>query len=684
MIAKKMPNSYVSYFLMFFGLLVSSLHAEEQETTSLITLDSIFISGTKPSVDFPLNAPLNMTEFDREVINELGFARVQDVAQYVPNYNLIDAGANGFSDRSNIRGLTNTPVFTTPSVVLYVDDMPYLSSSAYTNQLVGVDSIEVYRGPQGGLFGKNSYGGVINVKSRRPDNQIQSNLSVNKGNFDSLNIDGYLGGALIKDQLYFSLGGMYSKREGYVNNVFLNSDSDFQDHLSGQVSLLWIPNSQWEIDFRSSLQDFNDGDLRAVSLSSEDIYQTLSGEQGNLDQDTNSQSLKISHQNQKFEVVSVTARRESDTAFNADFDFSPQPFFFQKTELKQQQWSQEFRIKSFDESVWRWSLGLFFSNNATSGNQTNIISQIPDNLDLNKFDETAYAAFGQISYQGFEKVRIFLDLRLDYVEKEIERSLSLITGQTTFLKDDYNEFFVSPKLTLDYAFSSQVNTYYTTGLTFKPGGFSAQSNDFPEYKKETMWHNEIGVKSSWLDQRMTADLAFFYYDIDNYQLEEIFTPFDYTVINASKVRSYGTELNLGAKITDYLHITGGFAYTQIEFEDYVDPFTEQDYENNKAPYVPRFNFNISGIFKHPSGFFARTDFLWTGKTYFDADNSEIFSEQDYKVINTSLGFEHKYFSIKAYVNNLTDNEYFTFKVARLNFGTPGEPRTFGAKVSIKY
>ncbi len=100
--------------------------------------------------------------------------------------------------------------------------------------------------------------------------------------------------------------------------------------------------------------------------------------------------------------------------------------------------------------------------------------------------------------------------------------------------------------------------------------------------------------------------------------------------------------------------------------------------------MPRFNFNIAGIFKHPSGFFARTDLLWTGKTYFDTANSENFSQQDYSLINASLGFDHKHFKINAYVKNLTESKYFTFKATRLNFGTPGEPRTFGARVTVKF
>lgn len=670
--------------LIIFGLFSSSLNAEDENSQTIVNLDTMLVTGAKPAVDFPINAPLNLTQFDRETINELGFSRAQDVASYVPNYNLIDAGANGFGDRSNIRGLTNAPGYTTPSVVMYVDDVPYLASIAYANQLLGVDSIDVYRGPQGGLFGRNSYAGVIKVKSRRPGNQLQGNVSLDKGNYDSLNIDSYFAGALVKDLLYFSLGTAYSKRNGYLDNTFLNSNPDSQEHKSGRVSLLWTPNTEWEVDFSATLQDFDDGVIRGSSLLSNDIFQTQSGERGNLNQDGDSQALKISYHKQHFEVLSVTARRKTDTKNSLDFDFLPQPFVLQENDFSQQQWSQEFRFKSFDVSAWRWSFGLFFSDNNVSGSQINTVFGVSDALQLKQLNENAYAVFAQISYQGIDKLRMFLDIRLDYVEKEIDSSVRNLTGKTTFLKDQNSDFFVSPKITLEYAFDSQLSAYLSTGLAFRPGGFSAQSEEFPQYKKETLWASEVGIKSNWLNNRINADLAIFYYDIENYQLEETFSPFDYTVINAPKVASYGAELDLGAKITDTVKITGNFAYTHIEFNDYTDAFTGVDYQGKNAPYVPMFNINIAGKYKHPSGLFARTDLLWTGKTYFDAANSSAFSEQDYTQLNVRLGYEKKYFSIYGYANNLSDSKYFTYKITRINFGTPSEPRTFGARIDLKF
>lgn len=671
--------------LILLGFFAPSLKAEEAEILPTIHLDTVLVSETKPPDDYPLNAPRDTTRFDRETIDELGFTRAQDISVYVPNYNLIDAGLNGFSDRSSIRGLANTPRNTTPSVVFYVDDVPYLSSFAYTNQLVNVDSIEVYRGPQGGLFGRNSYAGVINVKSRRPNNNTQSNVSVDYGNFNSLNINSHLSGALIKDQLYFSIGTAYSKRDGYLNNTFRDSRSDFLNHLSGNMSLIWTPNASWEVNFSTYLQDFDDGAARLTSLLSDNIYQIQSGDPGFQDQDANNQVLKISYQSDYLKILSISSRRGTDTAFGLDLDLSPESIVFLHSHFAQQQWSEELRFISLAESTWRGSLGLFFSNNVVDADQTRKVLQNSQNLQIKKQDEVSYAMFGQISYQGIDALRFFLDLRLDYVEKKIDSSRRTTTSQIIQqLKDQNSVVFVSPKLSIDYEFSPRVSAYISTGLAFKPGGFSAQSRIFPEYDKETMWNNEIGIRSTWLNNQLNTDLSLFYYDIKNYQLEEVFSPVEYTVINAPEVTSYGAELSLAARITDTLKINGSFGYTHIEFNDYIDPFSRENLKGNKVPYVPMFNFNIAGIFKHPSGFYARTDLLWTGKTYFDAANSNALLEQDYHLLNMILGYDYKNFNIKAYVNNLTKSEYFTFKFPSANIGTPGVPRTFGVRVSIKF
>lgn len=680
----------LSIYIILIGPFSSSLKAEDTKTSPIIKLDTVQISEKKPPIDYPLNAPRSTTSFDRNTIDELGFNRAQDISVYVPNYNLIDAGASGIGDRSSMRGLSNTPFYTAPSIVLYVDDVPYLSSYAYMNQLVNASSIEVFRGPQGGLFGQNSYAGVINVKSRRPRNNIQSNVSIDYGNFNSLNVNSYLSGAVIKDKLYLSIGVAYSKRDGYQNNT--NSITDFQDHLSGRASLIWNPNTSWEVNLSAYLQDFNDGAVRLARLFSENktrnrnIFQTQSDELGYQNQDANDQALKISYQNNYFKMLSISTRRHTNIAVNTDLDLSSHPASFLNIHHIQQQWSQELRFQSLAESTWRWSFGLFFSNNAINTNRTvkTPLGLGLENLRIRKRNEASYAAFSQISYQGFNALRIFLDLRLDYAETKINSDLRKSDRRAIQLKDKKSVVFFSPKFTIDYALSPQTSTYISTGLAFKPGGFSPQSADSPEYTKETMWSSEIGIKSSWLNGRFNSVLAFFYYDIKDYQLEELFIPPDLTVVNAPKVKSYGAEMSFAANITSTLEIIGNFAYTQAEFSSHTDPNNKENLKGRKVPYVPVFNFNIGGIFKHPTGFYARTDLLWKGTTYFDATNSNDFSEPNYSLLSTALGYEHKYFNIRAYINNLTKTKYFTSKVPSLGIGTPGAPLTFGARVSIKF
>ncbi len=144
------------------------ISAEEEDRVELDTL-TVIETAQPPQIFF--DQPNSVTVLRRQEIEERGFTEVQDVVDTVPNLNIMDSGQGSFLDVVGIRGLINTPFFSGPSTLIYVDDVPYGGTFSYANQIFGIDSVEVFRGPQGALFGKNSYAGVINVTSRQPSEE---------------------------------------------------------------------------------------------------------------------------------------------------------------------------------------------------------------------------------------------------------------------------------------------------------------------------------------------------------------------------------------------------------------------------------------------------------------------------------------------------------------------------------
>lgn len=155
----------------FFCLLIGCIPVFAQDKEAVHLDDMLIYDRIWPGIN-PEKTPSSVNLYRLEEIAERDIRSIQDVTDDVPNFNLMDSGSRSYFDMISVRGLTNTPLFSGPSVIFYVDDVPYAHPATYANRLYGVESIEVFRGPQGTLFGKNSYGGVFNVKTLRPTNEI--------------------------------------------------------------------------------------------------------------------------------------------------------------------------------------------------------------------------------------------------------------------------------------------------------------------------------------------------------------------------------------------------------------------------------------------------------------------------------------------------------------------------------
>lgn len=226
-----MLTKYQFNYLFWVTLLIPlSARAEEQ---SPIALDDIRILGDNVGIERFEDPPLIAQLFLSQEIEERQIKSVRDLMDDTPNFHVSSASGTGFRDIVSIRGLTNTLVFGNAPVSIYVDDVPFGVPVTFANHLYGVERIEVFRGPQSTLFGKNSYGGSINVASRSPGEELQSNISVEGGSVDYRAVNGTIRGPLVQNRLSFSLAGAYSKRDGFLENTFLETQPDNQEYTGG-------------------------------------------------------------------------------------------------------------------------------------------------------------------------------------------------------------------------------------------------------------------------------------------------------------------------------------------------------------------------------------------------------------------------------------------------------------------
>lgn len=618
----------------------------------------------------------------------------RDMTAVIPNMSQTDSGLRAFGDVVSMRGLTNTPFFGSPSVVQYVDDVPMGNVFSYTTQLHAVERTEVFRGPQGWLFGRNPYGGVVNIISKAPTNVWEGSVASAYGSYESLDANAYVMGPLVEDKLYLKLGGSYSERNGYLYNPTLQTHVDDQEHASGSGTLYWRPGPGWEVRLSANVDKFDDGAPRLNPLAG-DPYRVNSDVRGEARQRSDSQALRVSYEGDHYNFLSVTSRRHWEMdPYIFDLDFGPFPGNDSTIIQEQDLISQEFRLSSTEGGDWEWALGAYLSSTDVGGN-TNRNFVVPGpggaffpvttttDYDL---DEDSYALFGQASYNGIDRWGFHLGLRLDYVEKDIRRDSFGLMGPVPTIADNDDYFYVSPRIGVDYELDENSLVYVSTGLAYKPGGFSAFVDDpsLAAYDEERSWTTELGWKRSWMGDTVRTNVAVFYNKIRDYQVERSLVATDYAVLNADSADSYGAELEMTARLFDGFTLEGSFGYVKTEFDSFTDPLSGADLSGNKAPFVPDLDASLAAVYRHSSGLFGRVELLYQGQTYFDDFNQQAFQEPGYTLVNAAVGYEMEDFQFSIFGQNLTEQVYYQNISPDLSAGTVGAPMVLGLRCRYSF
>lgn len=614
---------------------------------------------------------------------ERGINRLQDIGKNIANFNVADQSLGSFRQIFALRGLTNISIFGAPAVPFYVDDVAYNSPMTNMGQLFDIEAAEVYRTPQPGRFGKNAYAGAIAIQTRQPDNQFRNSVAVESGSFDYRAVSAKSSGALIENKLFYSLSGSYNGRDGFLYNSYLDKHPDAQDNFSGRAVLAWQPTMAWDMRLTLTREEFDYGNARFTRLDNPVPYATEADLTEHLRQDSESQTLRVQHKTDDYNWLSVSSHRVWHThPFIIDLDLRSLPIASRNLDNQDETWTQELRLTPKKTGAWDWSVGGFFSTAQYSEQDSIQITEFLDRYWTVKQTEN-YALLGHLAYQGFAKLNLYTELRLDYVHSELNSTLNAMPGDFFLgVKRGYDTFFASPKWGVDYRLTERSLLYAATGFGFKPGGLTF-ANIEPkaiEFQSESMWYNSVGIKNDWLNGRIKTNLAAFYYDISDYQVERFFAGGNYSAFNAAKASSYGVELESQTKIIDYLTLENAFGYTHIRFDDYIDPIEGTDFTGNTAPFVPEFTMLTALQYKHPQGYFARAEWSWRGNTYFDESN--LLHQGAYSVINLRLGYAKDHYEGYVFVNNLSDTYYYTTQLGAR--GAPGDPTVAGVRLAYHY
>lgn len=657
------------------------------------------------------DVPQAITVIDSFDLEEKGIQNVKDIIHEIPNMSTTPMGGN----EVGFRGLTTSTFTNNNPVVIYIDGVATTNYVGFDASMANVERVEVLRGPQGTLYGKDAIGAVINIVTREPSNSWHGKLNTELGsrnhNFASFNSSG----ALIKDKLFVGINGQIQQEDGWIENTYPNvqKNANAQDKRKLGAHLLYKPTDRLKAKLNiahetnengwgdkyaapagTNLSEFNRDDAEKIARDIETLEETT----------INSQSLSLDYEADLFNIQSTTVHKkyEMDGIYDADSGIDPHymgltMFNYADTDTL----SQELRFSSKNSIGFRWVGGLYldkedhsqapygmefpdFYDSTGDGKADTFYQNSRMNAESNT-DSSTRAAFGQIILPIANKTELTLGGRIQRIEKEIDlnvyyHEVGASKGSPFFTYQDkqtWDTFL--PKVALSHKLTDQWTTYGSFSKGYMPGGFNyfasnggSEENSFnPQVSK----NYELGIKGQFDDLTLSANL--FYMDIeDTHVYKSIGTL--YLTDNAEKSHSQGIELEANWFATDNLQFTGAFGYTNAEYDDYDNGYT--NLKGQTVSNTPRHTIRLSAAYNSPNDWYGRVDLYNEGSVYYYNDYQKNLVKRDsFTTVDVRGGYRINDWDIYAYAKNLTDEKYITsymsnYSKAQASFG---EPRSFG-------
>ena len=672
----------------------------------------IVVSAQKQGAEALADVPRSVTAISEELIRDAGLQSIKEASRYVPNTLF-----TGFSARRlsfpYVRGVGSGQG--DPAVATFVDGVPQLSISSTNLSLTGLDRIEILRGPSSVLWGRNTIGGAINLVSQAPSWQPGAELQSTTGNFNSSRYQVHATGPITDETLAVSFDASYERGDGYTDNLATGNDAGDRESTFARMQLLWAPDDKNSIRFSLYGEGTRDGGfvLSDVATLRANPFQINQDFNGRANRDILAGSIVWNRYGQDVDFVSITSAQAWDIDEAADFDFSPIDGVRRFTKEEEEYAYQEFRLQSAANADLdagranglKWLIGTsgFVSDQKREATNefrpggANIFfpaTNVGSDRSAGKFDAWSLSLFGQATMvmQRFEATA---GLRYDYESRDasIDRTFSVMgfTSPLGSTRGDRSFERILPRFSVAYRSSDEIKTYASAARGFKAGGFNLTAPTGDEsFGTETSWTYELGVKTQWLEDRLTANAAVFFVDWDDMQLSQFDPLAGGYVANAGKSTSQGVELELAGKLSDALTVFGTAGYLDTEFDSFTDSFG-QNVAGRNLPFAPDMTFGAGAQYTHQitdkAQGFARIDWFHIGEFFYDAGN---LGSESFNLTNLRLGWTQSGIRFEGFVSNLLDEEYVSIAFQgnpgdpTQFIGTNGAPRTYGLSLSVQF
>ena len=680
-------------------------------------LDTVVVTAQKKN-ELLQKVPLAVSSFNSQQINAYRIWNTKDISGLIPNVYSADPGDG--RDVTAIRGIATTSY--DPSTAVYIDGVNQLNLDTYIPNLYDIERMEILRGPQGSLYGRNAMGGVINIITKQPSNITNGSAELNWGNYGQKRINVNFKTAIIKNKLFFGASGLLDAREGFYKNEFNQLPYDRQRGFSENFYLKYIVNSQWTITLNTKHRNQeNKGAFPLVFGAEEAInnpYVLNQNATTIMKDKTINSSLSIVYTGKQFQFSSQTAYQKNYRFYTdpIDGDFAPIDAItvinnYGKDFNQISAWTQDFKINSNNNnSPFKWTAGAYlFAQNAPTKQGTHfgadayLMGIENGNFTLINSTNTkrkGIAIYGQASYAFTDKLNATLGIRNDFeqVDQSVSGAFNMDGNkaiyETQALLNKKTDFgAISPKVGIDYSFNNNQMGYFNYSKGFRAGGLSPLSSDPSQpplirYKPEYSNNFELGLKNNLFNNHARLNITVFYTQLVDAQVPTLILPDAITITqNKGKLHSKGVELEFTAKANQHLSIDYNAGITNANFDalELSQNGASNNLKGNKQIFTPDMVSILAlqydqALNSHLKGF-IRTEWKYTGTTYFDLANT--IKQSPYSMVNASAGIQMGDISFKLWSRNLTGQKYISYAY---DFGAVhlGDPATTGLSIAIKF
>jgi len=625
----------------------------------------IVVTATKRAESLN-RVPIAVSAMDGEAMDRLRIKDTYAIVSQVPNM-VVDSGVGAHAvPQFNLRGVGTNDVFATamPGVGVYYDEVYVNSVFGQGIPLFDQERVEVLRGPQGTLWGKNTTGGAVNIISRRPDEKMDAYAQVTYGNYNFGEFEGAVGGPIVEDRLSARISAFGATRKGFYKNTARDERVNDYDDLAFRGQLLWKPSDRFTARFVGTLRREHEtsyyasfgllpGGTNAFGYSDE----TRDGKIGNDESNpvsihTDVALLDLRHElGSGLEFVSISGYIRNSFRSKFDVDGSPVPFFIGRQDVDVKQYSEELRLASDSTKKIRFILGGFFLREDLNGSNPDALPAVPafDSVRLIDQRTTSLAGFANLEYEFSDVLTARVGGRYTSERKRIDLVASLYTPgldplnlnqAANFIpfevadgvkqKDDKFTWDIS----LQYNPTSHFMAFARVAHGFKGSIFNASvfaPGDFSVADPETLTDFELGIKSTLFGGKANLNLTGFYYAYRNFQVQQFVATaggFSSRYGNADKARAVGIEAELAIRPVSDLLLSLNAGYTNANFTDFknaavsveVNSGQPLDISGERLPRAPRAtaSFLAQYTWRGDAGdFTVRTNWNYVSKIDYD-------------------------------------------------------------------